>query len=85
MKAVFIESPVFERHRPDYLNDDEYGALQNLLLDQPRAGDVVKGAGGIRKIRYGQPNRSKGKRGRHPGHLLLARCSQSFLSANHLQ
>ncbi len=63
MNAVFIESPAFERYRPDYLNDEEYRAFQNILLEQPKAGDVIKGSGGIRKIRYSQKNRGKGKRG----------------------
>lgn len=63
MNAVFIESPAFERYRPDYLSDEEYRAFQNILLEQPKSGDVIKGSGGIRKVRYSQKNRGKGKRG----------------------
>lgn len=50
MHAVFIESPAFERHRPDYLSDEEYRAFQNILLEQPKAGDVIKGSGGSVKF-----------------------------------
>ena len=63
MKAVFIESPAFERYRPDYMSDEEYRAFQNMMLDQPKLGDVIKGSGGIRKVRYSQKSRGKGKRG----------------------
>lgn len=63
MNAVFIESPIFERYRPKYLTDEQYLAFQNELLKQPKAGDVIKGSGGIRKVRYSEQNRGKGKRG----------------------
>ena len=36
MKAVFIELPSFERHRANYLDDDDFRSLQNLLMLQPR-------------------------------------------------
>ena len=39
MKAVFVELPPFERRRADYLGDDAYRALQNLLMTHPEAGD----------------------------------------------
>ena len=63
MNAIFIESPIFERYRSEYLTDEEYQAFQNELLNRPKSGDVIKGSGGIRKVRYSQKNRGKGKRG----------------------
>ncbi len=33
------------------LNDDDLIVLQNLLLKDPKIGDVIPGAGGIRKVR----------------------------------
>lgn len=63
MKAVFVELPPFARYRPDYLDDAAYRGLQQLLLKQPDAGDVIQGAGGLRKLRYADAKRSKGKRG----------------------
>jgi hypothetical protein len=63
MKALFIELPPFERYRQDYLTDDEYQNLQNFLLLTPKAGNVIAGTGGLRKLRFGDPKRGKGKRG----------------------
>jgi hypothetical protein len=37
--------------------------LKNLLLLSPKAGDVIAGTGGLRKLRFGDPSRGKGKRG----------------------
>jgi hypothetical protein len=37
--------------------------LQNFLLLSPKAGDVIAGTGGLRKLRFGDPSRGKGKRG----------------------
>jgi mRNA-degrading endonuclease RelE of RelBE toxin-antitoxin system len=63
MKAVFIEMPAFARLRPDYLDDDGYRSLQDAMMQNPEAGDVIEGTGGLRKLRHGDPRRSKGKRG----------------------
>lgn len=63
MKAVFIELPAFERHRGDYLDDDGFRQLQMALMANPEAGDVIEGTGGLRKLRFGDSRRSKGKRG----------------------
>jgi hypothetical protein len=63
MKAVFIELPAFERHRGDYLDDDGFRQLQLVLMANPESGDVVESTGGLRKLRFGDPRRSKGKRG----------------------
>ena len=63
MKASFIELPPFERHRQSYLDDDAYKALQAELLKNPDGGDVIAGTGGLRKIRFADPRRGKGKRG----------------------
>lgn len=61
--AVFIELPAFGRHRSDYLDDDAYRTLQNTLLSNPEAGDVIKDTGGLRKMRFADARRGKGKRG----------------------
>ena len=49
MKALFVELPVFERHRQDYLDDDGYRSLQRGLLADPRLGVVIAGTGGLRE------------------------------------
>jgi hypothetical protein len=71
MKAVFIELPPFERHRASYLDDDDFRSLQNLLMLQPEVGDLIPGTGGLRKLRFGDARRGKGKRGRPASNLLL--------------
>lgn len=63
MEAVFIELPAFERNRERYLNDASFGHLQQLLMKRPEAGDVIEGTGGLRKARFADARRGKGKRG----------------------
>jgi hypothetical protein len=63
MKAVFIELPAFERHREEYLDDEGFRALQRELMRNPAAGDVIQGTGGLRKMRFVDKRRGKGKRG----------------------
>ncbi len=63
MKAVFVELPAFERHRENYLDDDGFNALQRALMRNPEAGEVIEGAGGLRKMRFADARRGKGKRG----------------------
>ncbi len=62
MFALFVELPPFERHRREYLDDDAFQALQVLLMEHPQAGDVIQGTG-LRKIRFADAGRGKGKRG----------------------
>jgi hypothetical protein len=63
MKAAFIESSGFTVWVSDHLSDSEYEWLQQLLMDNPDAGDVMPGCGGLRKVRTPDPKRGKGKRG----------------------
>ena len=63
MKALFVELPAFERHRTEYLDDEAFSALQAALMANPEAGDVIRGTGGLRKVRFGHEGRGKGKRG----------------------
>ena len=58
---TFIESSIFKRVLPLYLDDDEYSDLQQFLMQNPEAGEVVPGSGGVRKIRWSRPG--MGKRG----------------------
>ena len=63
VKVVFVELPPFKRLQASYLDDDAYKALQNELMLNPQAGDVIEGTGGLRKLRQPDPRRGKGKRG----------------------
>jgi hypothetical protein len=62
VKCIFIELPPFERHRSTYLDDDAFLALQNLLMNHPEAGDLIPDTGGLRKLRFADERRGKGKR-----------------------
>jgi len=60
-RMIFIETPVFEQQINDLLSHDEYLAFQKMLAGNPTAGDVIKGSGGLRKIRWSL--KGAGKRG----------------------
>jgi hypothetical protein len=59
----FRETLIFTRAVTALLSDDEYAELQGTLVVNPEAGDVIKETGGIRKLRWMQERRGKGKRG----------------------
>ncbi len=63
MKALFVELPAFQRHRSEYLDDEAFSALQAALMADPEAGDVIRDTGGLRKVRFADSRRGKGKRG----------------------
>ena len=58
---IFIETPVFERYRDSHFDDDQYRLLQAVLMARPDAGDLIRGSGGVRKVRWAVEGR--GKRG----------------------
>lgn len=60
---IFIESSDFTRSIGDYLRDDDYRELQKVLVQNPAGGAVMPGCGGLRKIRFRDPQRGKGRRG----------------------
>lgn len=62
MKRTFIEVPMFTKKWKELgLSDENLRDLQNVLLENPKAGDVIQGTGGLRKIRISLEN--TGKRG----------------------
>ena len=60
-RLVFVESSGFTKHLRRFLSDDEYGLLQKHLTERPDAGPIIRGTGGVRKIRWSAGG--KGKRG----------------------
>ncbi len=58
---TFVETKLFTELVQDYLSDDEYAAMQQFLVVNPEAGDVIPASGGVRKLRWGVAGR--GKRG----------------------
>jgi len=57
----FIETRIFTRQVTAYLEDGDYLAMQHHLLMNPDAGMLIRGAHGLRKLRWGR--KDKGKRG----------------------
>ena len=57
----FVETPVFTTVITDVIKDDEYRRLQIALMLRPDQGPVIRGTGGLRKVRWANPG--AGKRG----------------------
>lgn len=58
---TFVETTLFTMLVCEYLSDEGYGELQQTLINDPEAGAVIRGSGGVRKIRWAAQGR--GKRG----------------------
>src|SRR5438105_5805650 len=63
VQLEFLETSFFTRQITSLLSDSEYSALQGALVVNAAAGDLIPGTGGLRKLRWLQPKRGKGKRG----------------------
>jgi hypothetical protein len=57
MKLTFIYFPAAQ----NVFTDEEWQVVEQSLLENPNAGDVIPGTGGLRKLRVAFTNR--GKRG----------------------
>jgi hypothetical protein len=57
----FVETPVFTSRVKELLPDDDYRTLQIALLLRPEQGPLIKGGGGLRKVRWAP--KGVGKRG----------------------
>lgn len=57
----FVETHVFTARVVRLLTDEAYQELQAVLAEHPKAGEVIPGAGGLRKLRWRAAGR--GKRG----------------------
>jgi len=57
----FVETAVFTKRVKDLLSDEEYRTLQIALLLRPEQGPLIKGGGGMRKVRWAP--KGVGKRG----------------------
>jgi len=57
----FVETPVFTAVLQRHLDDERYRQLQIVLMLRPEQGPVIKGSGGLRKVRWAPAG--VGKRG----------------------
>ena len=60
----FLETSVFTRSILELLPDDAYRKLQLALIASPEAGALIRGGGGIRKLRFALPGTGKSGRTR---------------------
>ena len=56
---LIIETSVFSRLIQEMMSDDEYRKLQEALIIRPEMGDLIKGSGGLRKVRWKLEGRGK--------------------------
>lgn len=60
MKRTFIELPLFRSKWKDLgLNEEDLHDLQIKLLSNPKIGSVIKGTGGVRKMRFAFEHKGK--------------------------
>jgi mRNA-degrading endonuclease RelE of RelBE toxin-antitoxin system len=56
---LFIETPTFTKLLTNLIDDDSYSKLQENLVLNPEIGNLIPGAGGLRKIRWKLPGIGK--------------------------
>jgi mRNA-degrading endonuclease RelE of RelBE toxin-antitoxin system len=61
VKFTFIQLAVFFKSASKLLSDEDVRLLENFLLENPKAGRVIEGTGGLRKMRWAKMG--LGKRG----------------------
>jgi hypothetical protein len=54
-----IETSIFTRQIAALLSDEEYGEFQSRIAANPEIGALIRGGGGIRKVRIGVGSRGK--------------------------
>ncbi|WP_310734227.1 type II toxin-antitoxin system RelE/ParE family toxin [Shewanella sp. SR44-3] len=55
----FVETSIFTRQIKELATDDELKNLQAELIAQPDKGDIIRGTGGLRKVRMAVGNKGK--------------------------
>lgn len=55
----FVETSIFTKQIKELATDDELKDLQAELIAQPDKGDIIKGTGGLRKVRMAVGNKGK--------------------------
>jgi hypothetical protein len=54
-----LESPIFQRLWPLYWNEDERGEFAAHISANPDEGVIVRGSGGVRKVRWSRAGTGK--------------------------
>ena len=60
MTREFVMMPTFDKQWESLgLTDEDLNVLQEMLLQNPQLGKVIRGTGGLRKMRFAFKNRGK--------------------------
>jgi len=60
MKREFVSTQIFDKKWEELqLNDDILRLLQTYIMDNPDAGDMIEGTGGLIKLRWALPYTGK--------------------------
>lgn len=54
-----VESPIFQRLWPRYWDEDERAEFASFIAVNPDAGAVIRGSGGVRKVRWAREGTGK--------------------------
>ena len=54
-----IETTIFTRKVKNLLSIEEYRILQNEIINNPEKGKIIRGSGGLRKIRFAIAGKGK--------------------------
>ncbi|MBU1698904.1 MAG: type II toxin-antitoxin system RelE/ParE family toxin [Candidatus Eisenbacteria bacterium] len=54
-----VETSIFTKQVTAILSNDEYQQLQSELIMNPCLGPLIRGGGGLRKVRWSLPGRGK--------------------------
>ena len=68
--VTVVETPEFLAATRAIMADDERGVLVDFLARNPQSGDLIPGAGGVRKLRWGLAGWGEARR--RAGNLLLS-------------
>jgi hypothetical protein len=53
------ETPIFQRYAAEVWNETERMAFINFIAGNPEAGDLIRGSGGCRKVRWSTSGQGK--------------------------
>lgn len=56
---TIVETETFERLWPNYWTDQAHDEFITFITENPETGDVVKGSGGMRKVRWSRTGSGK--------------------------
>ncbi|URI10694.1 type II toxin-antitoxin system RelE/ParE family toxin [Aquincola tertiaricarbonis] len=54
-----VESPIFQRMWPRYWDEDERAEFASFISRNPDAGSLIRGSGGVRKVRWAREGTGK--------------------------